>query len=161
MGVHKDTDSTGEAWKRYEDIISLPHHVSSIHPRMSVADRAAQFSPFSALTGYGDAIRETGRFTGERVDLDEDVRNLLDLKLKNILAGMEEAREAPLVKITCFRPDSRKDGGAYETVRGFVKSLDPGRRLLFLYKASGPDNAGVPEEVAVPLDEITGIEEIL
>ena len=66
----------------YDDIIGLPHHVSEVHPQMGRIDRAAQFSPFAALTGYSDAIRETGRLTEERVELDEDMKEGLDEKLR-------------------------------------------------------------------------------
>ena len=151
-----------EDWKRYEDIISLPHPVSAAHPQMSVADRAAQFSPFSALTGYKDAIQETGRFTGARVELYEDAREMLDMRLQNIQARMGKVGEAPPVEITCFQPDIRKDGGVYVTFRGSVKAIDPGKRLLILYKdASGPDRSPQSEEIRISLDEVIEIEELI
>ena len=67
---------------RYDDIIHLPHHQSQVHPHMSLSDRAAQFSPFAALTGYDDAVQETARLTESRIELDENSRVLLDERLR-------------------------------------------------------------------------------
>lgn len=106
---------------RYDDIMNLPHHVSDVHPHMAVSDRAAQFSPFAALTGYGDAIRETGRLTDTRIELDEDAKELLDEKLRMI---QERIASRPEVSITYFCPDERKAGGFYTTVTGCVKKID-------------------------------------
>ena len=92
----------------YDDIIHLPHHVSRIHPQMSMEDRAAQFSPFAALTGYDAAIVETARLTAQRVELDEYERQALNKKLQFI---SEHLNEHPKVSITCFVPDARKEGG--------------------------------------------------
>ena len=98
-----------ESWKKYSDIIDLPHHVSTKHPHMSPEDRAAQFSPFAALTGYDDAIRETGRLTERRVELDDEELARLDEKF-HIL--QEHLEEQPVVRFTYFKPDMRKEGGA-------------------------------------------------
>lgn len=106
---------------RYADIIYRKHPISVRHPQMSVAERAAQFSPFAALTGYGEAIGEAGRLTDERKELDEDVREGLDEKLQSLLARIGER---PEVSVTYFQPDGRKDGGAYVTWRGRVKKVD-------------------------------------
>lgn len=110
---------------KYGDIIDLPHHVSNVHPQMPLEERAAQFSPFAALTGHGDAIRETARFTDAFVELDEDRRESLDEKLFIL---QEHIREQPQVTITFFRPDARKAGGAYETVSGRVDTYE--RKLV-------------------------------
>ena len=99
----------------YDDIIGLPHHVSEVHPQMGRIDRAAQFSPFAALTGYSDAIRETGRLTEERVELDD--------KLRMLKYQIEEG-DYPEAAITYFQPDNRKEGGSYVTVSGRVKKID-------------------------------------
>ena len=80
--------------KKYEDIISLPHHVSDHHPQMSIHDRAAQFSPFAALTGYGDAVEETARLTSQKKILDETVREALDRQLASLAGLLEESRKA-------------------------------------------------------------------
>lgn len=108
---------------RYDDIIRLPHHVSARHPHMPIADRAAQFMPFKALSGYEDDITEETRLTQQRIELTEGEQELLDQQLQ--LLGERLAEERPEVRVVCFVPDTRKDGGAYQTLRGRVKRLDP------------------------------------
>ena len=111
----------------YEDIIALPHHVSASHPQMALADRAAQFSPFAALTGYEDAIDESARLTEEQIELDENAREELDEKLRQI----RECGEAhPEITVTYFQKDARKDGGAYVTLTGRVKKIDEYARII-------------------------------
>ena len=114
---------------KYDDIIHLPHHVSQTHPRMPMHDRAAQFSPFAALTGYGAVIRETGRLTETRPGLDEDARDELNRRL-TLLATLLERR--PMVTLTYFQPDARKEGGACLTITGIVRKIDEYRRMLFM-----------------------------
>lgn len=113
----------------YDDIIDLPHHVSETHPPMSRADRAAQFSPFAALTGYDAAVRETARVTERRIELDEGVKAELNARLNCIL---EHLSEHPQVSITYFMPDEKKSGGAYRTVTGAVRKLDSFAKTLTL-----------------------------
>lgn len=113
----------------YDDIINLPHHVSATHPRMPMIDRAAQFSPFAALTGYDAAIKETGRLTDRRIELSEDARIVLDRKQQILL---DHISGHPEVSVTYFVPDERKSGGTYVTVTGNVKKLDAYQRLLIL-----------------------------
>lgn len=113
----------------YEDIIHLPHHVSSTCPQMPLADRAAQFSPFAALTGHGVAIRETARLTDQRRELSEDAQSALGDKL-TMLADM--TTNHPVVSITYFRPDEKKDGGSYTAVIGAVKKIDDYDRVIIL-----------------------------
>lgn len=115
--------------KTYDDIINLPHHVSVVHPHMSLYDRAAQFAPFKALTGYEDDISETARLTFERVELDEERIAQLDAQLRVL---EEHLAEAPVVTVTFFCPDERKDGGSYEVVTGAVRKVDAVRRVLVL-----------------------------
>jgi hypothetical protein len=113
----------------YSDIIHLPHHVSAVHPQMSRSDRAAQFSPFAALTGYDAVIKETARFTDERVELGEYEQEELNESfqmLKKIFSAY------PPVRITYFKPDERKKGGAYLTVTTQVKQLNEYERFLVL-----------------------------
>ena len=111
----------------YEDIIALPHHVSASHPQMSLADRAAQFSPCAALTGYEDAIDESARLTEEQIELDENAREELDEKLRQI----RECGEAhPEITVTYFQKDARKDGGAYVTLTDRVKKIDEYARMI-------------------------------
>ena len=105
----------------YDDIIHLPHHVSATRPHMPITDRAAQFSPFAALTKHGDAIVETARLTQERKELTEDAKADIELRL-NLLAKQIASR--PQVSITYFQPDEMKDGGSYITVAGAVKKID-------------------------------------
>lgn len=104
----------------YEDIINLPHPEPVGHPRMSMEKRAAQFSPFAALSGYEEAVQETERLTEERITLDESELEVLDNQMNEIMA-MEEP---PEVKITYFIPDQRKAGGRYETVAGRISKID-------------------------------------
>ena len=113
---------------RYDDIIHLPHHVSTAHPPMPAADRAAQFSPFAALTGHEAAIRETARLTDERAELDENAKAVLDEKLRMI---QEMLPAHPEITVTYFQPDAKKSGGAYVSVTGRVKKLDLYRQCLF------------------------------
>ncbi len=105
----------------YDDIINMPHHVSSDRAHMSPADRAAQFSPFAALTGYEAAIRETARLTEEKIEMDEESKAVLDRQVQILL---EKLGENPQVSITYFKPDEKKSGGAYVTVTGIVKKVD-------------------------------------
>ena len=104
----------------YEDIIHLPHHVSKMRPQMPIADRAAQFSPFAALTGYDAAIEETGRLTDYRIDFGEEVLSELDRKYRLLLSHLDQR---PEVHFTYFKPDERKSGGAYVKTSGIVKKL--------------------------------------
>ena len=106
---------------RYDDIIDLPHYVSRKHPQMPLLDRAAQFAPFAALTGHEAAIKETARLTEEEIELDENSKELLDLRLQQL---QEHLSEQPEVTVTYFCPDEKKAGGAYETVTGAVKKVD-------------------------------------
>lgn len=114
---------------KYEDIINLPHHQSDTRPHMSISDRAAQFSPFSALTGYDEAVMETERLTDRKQELSEEVKAELDMKLSLL---REKIYEKPEVKITYFVPDERKNGGKYVTEMTSIKKIDKVRRLIVL-----------------------------
>lgn len=128
----------------YEDIIHLPHHVSSVHTPMPVEARAAQFSPFAALTGYGDAVRETGRLTEERAELEEDEMGDLDRKLAEL---QEQIGDRPEISVTYFKPDDRKSGGAYVTATGRIRKIDMFPRALVL-----------EDGTRIPLEAVTGLE---
>lgn len=117
----------------YDDIIHLPHHVSKTHLQMSMEDRAAQFSPFAALTGYDAAIAETARLTDQRVELDEYERQTLNEKLQFI---SEHLKDHPKVSITYFLPDAWKAGGEYVTVTGNIKKLDDYEHRIVLMDGS-------------------------
>lgn len=114
---------------QYDDIIDLPHHVSETRPRMSMTDRAAQFSPFAALTGHKEAVKETERLTDERIELTEENKAMLDGKLQMLL---EQLPQRPEVTITYFEPDRKKTGGAYISVTGVVKKIDEFQRSIML-----------------------------
>ena len=129
---------------QYEDIIHLPHHVSKTRPQMSMQDRAAQFSPFAALTGYDAAISETVRLTDERTDLGEETKAMLDMKQQYLL---EVISDQPEITVTYFVPDEKKAGGAYVTVTGNLKRIDEYERLLILTNGK-----------KIPMDEIVDIE---
>lgn len=115
--------------RKYNDIIDLPHHTSSKRARMSISDRAAQFSPFSALNGYDAAIQETGRFTEEKIELDESNKSALNEKLRII---KEHLAEQPEITITYFQPDDRKAGGTYVSVTGYVKKINEYERAVVM-----------------------------
>ena len=106
---------------KYDDIINLPHHKSITHSHMSMIDRAAQFSPFAALTGHSAAIAETGRMTDQRMELDEYEMARVDAELQRL---QELLPGRPTASITYFVPDERKNGGSYQTVTGEVKRID-------------------------------------
>ena len=113
---------------RYDEIMGLPHHVSKTRPQMPMSDRAAQFAPFAALTGYDSAIKETGRLTDERIELDEEALAALDRKYQLLMDTLDDA---PEVTIIYFQPDERKAGGQYVSATGTVKKVDTfGRRIL-------------------------------
>lgn len=113
---------------KYDDIIDLPRPKSA-HEPMPMGDRAAQFSPFAALTGYDDAIDETARLTDARVELGESAVEELERKLTDLAAHISER---PEISVTYFVPDARKEGGAYVTRTGTLKRIDElGRELVF------------------------------
>lgn len=118
-----------EDMHKYDDMIDLPHPVSKKHPQMPVSDRAAQFAPFAALTGHHEAVKETARLTDEQAELDENVREALDRKLKRIQRHLDER---PAVTVTYFIPDSEKAGGSYVTAAGHVKKIDEGKKAIIL-----------------------------
>lgn len=118
-----------EECHKYDDMLYLPHPTSPTRPRMSIIDRAAQFSPFAALTGYDDAVKETARLTERKIELDEYEKMALDGQLQRIRAHLSEQ---PQVTITYFQADERKDGGAYQTITGNVKKVDEYKRKIVL-----------------------------
>ena len=105
----------------YEDIINLPHHTSSKHPRMTRESRAAQFSPFAALTGYDDAIKETRRLTDKKIELTEEEKQIINDKLLMI---NDNIKSNPKVSITYFEHDKNKEGGKYLSYTGYIKKID-------------------------------------
>lgn len=128
----------------YEDIINLPHHVSKTRPQMSMIDRAAQFSPFAALTGYDAAIKETGRLTDEKIEMDEEALSILNMKFQLLVDSLADE---PEITFTYFKPDERKAGGAYIDVTGKVKKVDDFERLIVMQNGT-----------KMPMDDILNIE---
>ena len=113
----------------YDDILHLHHPTSKRHPRMPIVDRAAQFSPFAALTGHKAAIEETARVTDRRIELDEDAKEQLDQTLQLLL---ERIDEQPEITVTWFSPDKKKAGGQYHTATGKLKRIDTQESRLIL-----------------------------
>ena len=116
----------------YDDIIDLPHPTSDKHPRMPMKNRAAQFAPFAALTGYDALIRETARLTGRRTELDEQQLEELDRQLTVLAARVQTEQEPPEIQLTYFQPDRLKVGGEYVTETVRIRRVDPVFRLLEL-----------------------------
>ena len=114
---------------KYDDIIDHPHHVPRSHPRMPLSDRAFQFAPFAALSGYADTIRETQRLTERKIELDEGTIEMLNRRCRRLMDTLDSR---PTASITYFRPDERKEGGAYLTVTGVVRKLDPAARRIIM-----------------------------
>ena len=115
--------------KNYDDIINLPCPTSKRHPRIAMIDRAAQFAPFAALTGYDDAITETGRLTGTKLELSEETKERIDIKINYLIDNMEEN---PEVTITYFVPDKKKAGGEYVTITDTIKKIDQYEHILIM-----------------------------
>ena len=113
--------------RNFEDIITLPHHISPTRPQMRRIDRAAQFAPFAALTGYDASIQETARLTQPRIELSEDQKAELDRRQELL-----SATHSPQLQVTYFVPDQRKDGGRYVTHTGTLKRMIPEQRVLLM-----------------------------
>ena len=129
---------------KYDDIINLPHYTSSKRPRMAMIDRAAQFSPFAALTGYDAAAKETARLTEDWVELDEYQKSALNDRIQIL---QERLSNTPVISITYFVPDERKSGGAYCTETGIIKKIDYYERAVIMRSGTH-----------ISIDEIIGIE---
>ena len=127
----------------YDDIIHLPHHVSQNHPQMPLRDRAAQFAPFAALTGYEAAVGETARLTAERRELDAQEAAELNRRLTDLAARLKDRPEAT---IEYFVPDERKAGGAYVSVTGVVRNISVSERLLVM-----------EDGMAIPLEDVVSV----
>lgn len=129
---------------KYDDIINLPHHVSEKHPRLSMGQRAAQFAPFAALSGFEDAIDETSRITEDRIELNEEEKE----KINNVLQKLQmEISKRPKATITYFVPDLKKCGGEYITKTGNVKRIDEFRQVI-IYE----DKTEIPIKEVIEID---------
>lgn len=129
---------------KYDEIIDLPHHVSKTRPQMPMSDRAAQFSPFAALTGYDSAIKETGRLTDEKIELGEESLTALNARYQML---MDVLAEGPEVRITYFKPDERKAGGAYVTITGAIRKIDDFEQIIIMQ-----DGTRIPMEDVLSLE---------
>lgn len=136
-----------EDMHKYDDIIDLPRHVSEHHPTMALSDRAAQFSPFSALTGYEETVRETGRRTDEKILLSPEEEELLNENLLLIQEEMAQGRQVS-VSVTYFVADAKKEGGCYRTREGYLKKIDSTQKQIIL-----EDGCHIPLEDIVQLDK--------
>ena len=130
--------------RKYNEIMGLPHHVSKNRPQMPMSDRAAQCAPFAALTGYDAAIKETGRLTDERIELDVEALSALDMKYQILMEALDEA---PEVTITYFQPDERKAGGKYVSAVGAVKKIDDFERRITMRDGT-----------RIPMDDVLSID---
>ncbi len=113
----------------YEDIINIPRHISKTHPQASMADRAARFSPFAAINGYEEMVKEAARVTEERIEITEAEKAILNEQLNMIAKFLSDE---PEVTITHFVPDKKKSGGAYVTTTGVVKRIDVLKQLVIM-----------------------------
>ena len=128
-----------------EEMLYMPHPVSRKHPQMSRYDRAAQFSPFAALTGHDAAVREAARVTEEKVELDESEKEQMNQILAELL---EKYQGHPPVSLTCFCPDQHKSGGEYRTIKGKIKKIDHTRQKIYF-----------EDQESIGLEQIVKIEE--
>jgi len=135
----------------YSDIIHLPHHKAPNRPHMSMYDRAAQFSPFAALTGFDGVIAETGRLTDRKIELSESEKILLDQKL-TLIDDVIQDKHHPEITVVYFVPDYLKDGGEYEEYTGKVRHIDKVERTVVFLAANGR-SAGK----AIKIDEIKNV----
>ena len=120
----------------YADIIHLPHHKAPNRPHMSLYDRAAQFSPFAALTGFDGVIAETARLTDRKVELSESQKILLDQKL-TLVNDVIQDKHHPEITVVYFVPDYLKEGGEYEEFTGQVRQIDPIERMVVFLADNG------------------------
>lgn len=125
---------------KYDDMLMLSRPISGKHMPMPRPDRAAQFSPFAALVGYDEAVSETGRLTGSRIEIDDDRASELNDKLKIL---RDKLCERPEIAVTYFVPDNKKSGGKYVTFKGNARAIDDFERTIIFTKGS-----------RIPLDDI-------
>lgn len=116
----------------YDDIINLPYYKSNSRLQMDMQNRAAQFAPFSALTGYEEKIRETARFTKNKIELDDCRKEHLNNLIQCICKNIKEQCQCQKATITYFVPDQKKCGGEYKTIPVYIKRVDETNKLLIL-----------------------------
>ena len=129
---------------KYDDIINLPNPTPACKPRMSALDRAAQFAPFAALTGYEAVVAEAARLTDDRLELSEDMKIILNDKMQMIVDNLDKE---PFVTVRYFVPDKRKAGGAYVEVSGIVKEIDEYERCIVM-----------TDGIKIPIEQVRAID---
>ena len=129
---------------KYDDIINLPNPTPTCRPRMSMLDRAAQFAPFAALTGYEAVVAEAARLTDDRLELSEDMKIILNDKMQMIVDNLDKE---PFVTIKYFVPDKRKAGGAYVETSGIVKEIDEYERCIV-----------ITDGIKIPIEQVRAID---
>ena len=128
---------------KYDNIINMEKKKKKKHPPMSLYARSAQFAPFAALTGYEDAVRETAREVGERIDIDDELRNILDSKIQMLSEQIKKKHE---IIFTYFIPDLTKDGGKYINITGIIRKIDTINQIIIL-----------EDKTEIPINEIIDI----
>ena len=131
--------------EKYSDIINLPHYVSEKHPPMSMLERAAQFNPFAALTGYGDAVAETARLTEPKIELTESQKETLDLKLRDLISSEDKT----IITIQYYIPDARKSGGSYVEITDTIDRVDMNQLVIRMGNGT-----------RIPIDDIIDVHEV-
>lgn len=118
-----------ESYKYYGDIIELPRHISKRHTPMNIQNRAAQFAPFSALTGHNDEVMEKARLTEDFILLDESQIEAINNDLNYIINNFNSI---DTIYIKYFIKDEKKHGGRYESKKQGVKKIDAYKNLIIL-----------------------------
>ena len=131
---------------RYDDMLELPYPYKTPRKRMSMINRGAQFAPFAALTGYGEAVKETARITERQIELTNEEKLIISETLKNI---NDHIKNNPKVTITYFQKDTKKDGGKYLTITSNIKKIDPNEQHIIL-----------TDKTKIEINKIIYIEEI-
>lgn len=127
----------------YEDIINMPHFEPKYHTRMTIKARSAQFAPFSALTGYEEAVKETARLTDKKIELDEGLKLILNNKLQILIDNIKNNPEATFIY---FIKDKNKDGGKYLNITGNIKKIDMVKNIVIL-----------ADKTIIPINDIINI----
>ena len=138
--------NTNNAINKYADIIALPHRQSATRKHMSLYDRAAQFAPFAALSGYDDMVVEEARLTDTEIELSDFEIDELNRKITLLEEELTQG-DHPKISVTFFKPDSHKAGGKYETISGFLKKIDLTESRILLF---GSDN--IEDKRIAPLE---------
>ena len=133
----------------YKDIIHLSRPVSKRHPKMSLLNRAAQFSPFAALSGFEEGLQETARKTTRKRELDDSEKNLINEHLTQLAEVLATTQYSPRVTLEYFEEDDYKTGGAYRTHTGTVKKMDLYKRMLVL-----------ADDTRINLDDLTRVDKL-